>query len=137
MNLDPPGNGGGSKVTSLSISNLSFLRQDLLSRFTDIRSLKIRSPDIGSAFQDNPLFSQFREFLSECKCLESLDIRGFFDLSVPQLLEAIGKSLLSLRIADAILRPEVLSTHCPKLRKLGIDIQAIHQWVDCVCCPCL
>ena len=135
MNIEPPGNGGGSKITSLSISNLSFLRQDLLSRFTDIRSLKIRSPDV--AFQDLPLCRQFREFLCECKCLESLDIRGFFDISVPQLMEAIGKNLLSLRIANAYLRPEILSLHCPKLRKLGIDIQAIHQWVDCVCDPCL
>ena len=136
-NPKPPWNSSGSKITSLSISNLSFLRQDLLSRFTEIRSLKLRLPDVGSVFQDQLLSRQFRDFLCECRCLESLDLRGFFDLDVPLLLGTIGKNLISLRIAEANLRPEILSLHCPKLRKIGIDIQAIHQWVDCVCCPCL
>ena len=137
MSRERPVNVNGSRVTSLSISNLSFLRQDLFSRFTEIRSLKLRSADVGSAIQGHPLFRRFQEFLCECRYLESLDIRGFFDINVPQLLGAIGKNLLSLRIADANLRPEILSLYCPKLRKLGIDIQAIHQWVDCVCCPYL
>ena len=135
-NLEPPWNTSSFKITSLSISNLSFLRQDLLSKFTKIRSLKLRLPDAGSAFQGQPLSGQFRDFLCECGCLESLDIRGFIDLNVPLVLGAIGKNLQSLRIAEANLPPETLGLHCPKLRKLGIDIQAIYQWVDCVCCPC-
>ena len=125
------------RLSSLSMTDLSFLRPDLAPSLITISSLTLRLP--GSVTQSFDQIEQFRSFLVHCLHLAHLDIQGVFDLFDEELLAALGKSLVSFRVEDmrtfpgidACLSPQMIARYCLKLQRLGIDI-GYGTWMDWV-----
>lgn len=131
-NLDLESSAHHLRIMSLSITNFSFLRSDLASSLTSIRSFKLRRPDLPEQVWPRDSVEELQVFLMECQCLEHVDMRGVYDAIDERLLAAIGKNLLSLRITSAKLSPEIIGRYCPRLRTLGTDVVEGDNWLDCV-----
>lgn len=119
-------------IKSLFMSNMSFLRPDLATRLTNIRSLKLRPSNLALS-RLHPYLERLQAFLSSCQRLEDLDLDGLFAGDCEPILRSNGRTLLSLRIANTNLTPGLIGLHCPKLRKFGIDIGRSKEWEDWVC----
>ena len=136
--LLPPRSADLSMVTSLVMTDLSFLEAYIALEPPSIRSLRLHIP--GHVAQTSDRISDLRSFIFQCHKLETLDMKGVLHIVDEPLLTAIGQHLLSLRLDEIITLPiiecslpvGVIGRICPKLQQFGIDIGQSRRWVDWV-----